>query len=135
METAPGGEIIGTVTTACVNEEHSEALIGITDDKGVARILRQPLSPDELADYRANKEAYFGKFLPVGCKITSRQELFDWFMETHKHLSRENLLRRLAAWPDFETLRLRRNDELLAAYCEGLVAAFNASGFKTDGVS
>jgi hypothetical protein len=127
-----GGEIVGTVTTASVSEEESRVYIGVTGSDGVARILSNPLSPDELADYRANREAYFGRIQPVGRKITSRVEFFDWLMSTNKNLPREELLGRLARAPDIDALRSATNDELLAAYCEGMVAAFEASGFKTD---
>ena len=127
-----GGEIVGTVTTASVSEEESCAYIGVTGADGLARILSNPLSPDELADYRANREAYFGRIQPVGGKITSRVEFFDWLISTNKHLSRAELLGRLAGAPDIEALRSASDDELLAAYCEGMVAAFEASGFKTD---
>jgi hypothetical protein len=41
-------------------------------------------------------------------------------------------LSRLARAPDIEMLRSATDDELLAAYCEGMVAAFEASGFKVD---
>lgn len=100
-------------------------------DGASAHILVHPLTPEELADYRANREAYFGRIQPVGRKITGRKEFFDWLMETNAHLSREELLNRLAAEPEIETLRSGTDDELRAAYCEDMVAAFEASGFKT----
>jgi len=109
-----------------------QLVIGVTDDKGMAHILCHPLTADELTDYRANREAYFGRIQPVGRKITGRQEFFDWLMETHAKLPRQELLNRLAAAPDIETLRCGTDDELRAAYCEGMVAAFEASGFKTS---
>jgi hypothetical protein len=34
--------------------------------------------------------------------------------------------------PDFETLKHASDDELRAAYCEAMVATFEASGFKMD---
>jgi len=52
-------------------------------------------------------------------------------MESHCHLSREELLSRLTAAPDIHKLRSGTDDDLRAAYCEGMVAAFEASGFKT----
>jgi hypothetical protein len=127
-----GGEIVGTVTAASVSEEESRAYIGVTDNNGTAHILGHPLTADELGDYRANRDAYFGRIQPVGRKITGRQEFFDWLTESHRHLSREELLNRLAAAPDIDMLRSGTDDELRAAYCEGMVAAFEASGFKTD---
>jgi hypothetical protein len=127
-----GGGIVGTVTAASVSEEESRAYVGVTDDKGVAHILGHSLTADELADYRANREAYFGRIQSVGRKVTGRQEFFDWLMETHAKLPRQELLNRLAAAPDIDTLRSGADDELRAAYCEGMVAAFEASGFKTS---
>jgi hypothetical protein len=126
-----GGEILGTVTAATVREEESQVVIGITDDKGRAHLLAHPLTADELADYRANREAYFGRIQPVGRKITTHREFFDFLMETHAHLPREELLNRLALAPDIETLRSGTDDELRATYCEGMVAVLQASGFKT----
>jgi SEC-C motif len=55
------GGLIGTVTAASVNEAGKEALIGITGQDGMSRICRCPMSEDQLADYRAHHDAYFGR--------------------------------------------------------------------------
>ena len=93
-----GGKIVGTVTAATVNEPEQQVTFGITEPNGQAHLMSEPMSADELADYRANPEAYFGKIMPVSRKITDNFEFFEWMMEAHKDLSRETLLERMAAW-------------------------------------
>jgi hypothetical protein len=119
------------VTAATVNDQGTETYLGITDQNGVGQILRKPMSEQELADYRAHPDAYFGRVQPVQKEVTDRYELFEWFMECHKGLSRQTLLERLAAAPNFDALESLDDGELLAAYCEGWVAATEAAGFRT----
>ena len=59
---------IGTVTTAMMSETEKRVYSG--DSRG--RIFSQPISEDELADYKAHPEAYFGRIQPVSKKIESR---------------------------------------------------------------
>ena len=93
------GGVIGTVTTATVNEQRREAWIGITDQSGSAQILREPMSLEQLADYQAHKDYYFGRNVPVGGKINDPFELFEWFVKSYRGLSREQLLASLARTP------------------------------------
>ena len=120
--------IIGTVTTATVSEPEKQIYMG--DDKG--RIFCQSISDEELADYRAHPEAYFGRIQSVPKTAESRYEFFEWLMEASKGLSRDTLLERLALRPNFENLKNMNDADLLAEYCEGLAASFEASGFRTE---
>jgi hypothetical protein len=117
------GGVIGTVTTAAVNEEASEAWIGITDQDGRGLILKAPMSPQQLADYRAHKDSYFGRILPVGGKINDPFELFEWFVGNHKWMSREQLLEKLAHVPSPVARGSMSSDDLLYEFCELMVAA------------
>ncbi len=81
------------------------------------------MSDGEFADYKAHPDAYFGKVVPAGRKIEDRYELFEWFMETHKGLPRTVLLERLSQAPNLDELKQLKNQDLLAEYCERLVAA------------
>jgi hypothetical protein len=122
---------IGTVTTAIMMEQEKQVYVGITDHLGRGQILCQPVSDDELADYRAHPDAYFGRILPVSKKITNRYEHFEFLMEGHKSLSRETLLERIAHYPDAAALQDADHGELLAVYCEAMVAAQEAAGFRS----
>ena len=112
------GGIIGTVTTAAVDENSSEVLIGITDQNGCGRIWTEPMSPQELADYRAHKDSYFGQILPVGGKIDNPFELFEWFVQNHKWMSRAQLLEKLKQVPSPVVRSTMSDDDLLYEYCE-----------------
>jgi hypothetical protein len=74
-------------------------LIGIMDQNGRGQIWKDSMSPQELADYRAHKDSYFGRILAVGGKIDDPFELFEWFVGNHKWMSRAQLLERLAEHP------------------------------------
>jgi hypothetical protein len=115
--------LVGTVTYASVLEHEKMAYIAVTGTDGASQILRQPMSESELADYQAHHDAYFGKLLPVSKAITDRFELFEWFMEANKGLSRAVLLERLSAGGNSDALQHKSDADLLSDYCEALVAA------------
>jgi hypothetical protein len=117
------GGVIGTVTSATVCEEASEVRIGITDQNGHGQIWREAMSAEQLADYRAHKDSYFGKIVPVGKKIDDPFELFEWLVTNHKWLSRDQLLERLAHTPNIAELRTLSDNDLLYEYCELLVGS------------
>ena len=121
-------DMVGTVTYASVHESEKTAYLAVTFTDGTSRILPQPMTDAEFADYKAHPDAYFGRVLPVPKKIEDQYELFEWFMEAHKGLSRSALLERLAQAPDVDVLKDLSDADLLAEYCEVLVAAAINSG-------
>jgi len=127
-----GKALIGTVHSATVTEQEKKMYISATDTEGQSHILQFPISDQELADYKAHPDAYFGNVVPVSKPITDRYSLFEWLIEVNKGLSRETLLERVANAPHFEALKKMSASELLAEYCEAMVAAFESSGVKLD---
>jgi hypothetical protein len=118
-----GGNLVATVTTATVLEAEKQAYIGVTDQNGQSYILTEPMTDQQLADYKAHPEAYFGKIQHVGKKIDSKYELFEFFMDSYKGLGRATLLERLATHPNASSFAGMSDDDLLAEYCEGMAAA------------
>ena len=116
-------EMVGLVTSATVNDAERKAYLGVSFTDGVSQILQQPMTDAEYADYQAHPDAYFGRVMPVAKKIEKPYELFEWFMETHKSMDRATLLQRLGKPANFDPLGLVRDTDLLAEYCEALVAA------------
>jgi hypothetical protein len=119
--------IVGTVTSATVNEAEKTMYIAIMTPEGVGQIHTQPMTDAELQDYRRHPEAYFGRVQPVSKRADTPQELFKFFMDAHRGLSRDALLQRVAGWPNFAQLKEMGDDDLLAEFCEGMVASFQAS--------
>jgi hypothetical protein len=117
------GGVIGAVTCASVDEVNSEVVVAIVDQHGRSQLWKEAMSPEELADYRRHKDSYFGRIQPVGRRIDNPFELFEWFVENHRWMSREQLLERLARAPNIEELRSKSDDDLLYEYCELMVAS------------
>ncbi|HEX4411114.1 MAG TPA: SEC-C domain-containing protein [Xanthobacteraceae bacterium] len=116
-----GTDMVGTVTYATVWESEKKAAISVIFTDGTSRILTQPMTDAEFSDYKAHPDAYFGKILPVGKKVENQYELFEFFVEASKELSRATLLQRLSRPLDFDPQV--SDADLLAEYCEALVAA------------
>ena len=81
------------------------------------------MTDQQLNDYKAHPEAYFGKIQRVGKKVHSKYELFEFFMDSYKDLDRATLLERLATHPNAGSFPAMTDDDLLAEYCEGMTAA------------
>jgi hypothetical protein len=125
-------KVIGTVTSATVIEPEKAAYIAIaTPDKG-SHLLKYPLSDDELADYWAHPEAYFGRIQPVSKGIRSIYEMFCWLMESYRNTPRERLLEFMATAPNLDELHKMSDDELRMHYCEGLCATLEAERLKKE---
>jgi len=93
-------------------------------------LLTEPMTEEQLAEYKTCPEAYFGKIVPVSKKATTPYELFEFLLEGQKHMSREQLLARLAWHPNIEVLRAMSTEDLLVEYIEGMVAARQKSLFR-----
>jgi hypothetical protein len=85
----------------------------------------------ELQDYQRHPEAYFGRVQPVSRRAGTPQEPFAFFIDAHRGLSRDALLQRVAAWPNFAQLKEMGDDDLLAEFCEGMVASFRTASHSS----
>lgn len=91
--------------------------------RNVREYLSEPMTDEQVIDYKSHPKSYFGKIQQVGKKIDSKYELFEFFMESYKGLDRATLLGRMANHPSTSLFPDMNDDELLAEYCEGMVAA------------
>jgi hypothetical protein len=121
-----------TVTAASVDEVNKQVVVGVTALGGGSYLLAEPMTDEQLTEYKAYPEAYFGKVMPVSKKVTTPYELFEFWLESHKNLSRGQLLIQLARHPNIEALRSMSTEDLLVEYAEGMVAALQQSGFKLN---
>jgi hypothetical protein len=116
-------DMVGTVTYATVWESEKKTAIAVTFTDGTSRILMQPMTDAEFGDYKTHPDAYFGKILPIPKKAENQYQLFQFFVEANKELSRATLLQRLGRPTDFDPNGEVSDADLLAEYCEALVAA------------
>jgi hypothetical protein len=111
----------GVVSAATVDEQNKVLIIGVSSDTETV-LLRSPMSDNDFAEWKEYGDASFGR-VPLETKshVEDEFELFEWFMETHKDLTRDQLISRCAGSNlDFEKLS---DEELRMAYCEAMVAA------------
>jgi hypothetical protein len=120
--------LVATVTSACIDEVNKQVIVG-TDG---GHLLAERMTDEQLAEYKAFPEAYFGKIMPVSKKVTTPFELFEFWLESHKHLSREQLLTQLAMHPNIKALRAMSTEDLLVECAEAMVAALQQSGFRLN---
>ena len=91
-------------------------------------MLSENISDGELEVYRADKDTYFGVVEPVGKKLKSPYELFEWFMESYRDTPRENLLDWMKDAPDIEELKKLDQIDLALEYCERVTITATQEG-------
>jgi SEC-C motif len=119
-----GADLIGEVTDAIVDETAKEAVIAIYTEEKQAYLLKEPMTEGQLADYRAHKEAYFGKVKYVPKGIKTPYDLFIFFVQGQKGMTRTKLLANLKMTE--QQAGARSDEDLLLEYCERLVVAIGA---------
>lgn len=124
-ETYDFGDDIGAalVTAATVMENEKAVVLGVARQKdGAALLLKSPMNDAELADYKSNSDAYFGRLQPVQKDNKTPYEFFLSLIEIHKTWPREKLLEKMKCYSNFAEIENLPHDHLVAVYCEGVVA-------------
>ena len=113
--------VIGTVTTATVNEIEKNIYFIIKTEDSKSLILTKPMSDDELIDYKNHPEGFFGSVQSPPKKTNNPYELFEWMLNTYKNTPKERLLEFMKEHPDLETLKTLSQEDLAITYCERCV--------------
>jgi hypothetical protein len=114
--------LVGTVTTATVNEAGKEMIIAVATNGEGTHMLRQPMSDEALSDYKAHPEAFFGVVQHIGKNIQDHYELFLFFYNSHQNVSKEKLLEFMRGAPDIAALQEMGQEDLALEYAERMVA-------------
>jgi hypothetical protein len=125
-----GNEVPTTLTTATVSIEEGVAYGGYWLDSGQSVIVTCPLTEDELAAYKRHPDTFFGIPLQAGRTVKTPMELFDFFHESCRQMSREKLLDVLRGAPDYEALCRLPQEELAITYAERCTGAAIQQGEK-----
>ncbi|MDD1537898.1 MULTISPECIES: SEC-C domain-containing protein [unclassified Bradyrhizobium] len=114
------GNVTGTVTSVLVQEDKKQAIIAVQTDKGSA-LLAAPMTNTDLAEWKEFGDAIFGETRKRSGPAKDRYDMFEFFVDAYKKLSRDELLRRCAA--SDEDLTQLTDEDLLLMYCEAMVAS------------
>jgi hypothetical protein len=113
-----GVERPAEVTTATVAEGERVAYCGVTFEDGRAAICTMPLSQEELAAWKRHPDTFFGVVGQRNTRADSPLELYDFFHESSKRSSKEQLLKAMASAPDFEELARLDQPQLASIHAE-----------------
>ena len=117
-----GEQRVGLVTTATVSESEGVAYCGVTlDGTEEGAIYTRPLSPEELGTYRRHPDTFFGVPSQRTTEAKTPLDLYDFFYESRRHTSKEQLLELMKTWPNQEQLATLEQPELASIYAEGMV--------------
>jgi hypothetical protein len=117
-----GINLKATVVDAAVLQGDSVVCYSVTTEEGKNLILSRPLSADELAEYQAHPEGYFGIIKSSLEPIYGPCEFFEFVLEQYKHLPRAKLLDMFCE-TDLEKAQHLSDEDLLIEVCERLAAS------------
>lgn len=114
---------VGEVTSATVVEPKAEAYVAVRTPDGRSVILTQSLTPDQMADYKAHPDLFFGEESGNGGNIEDPYLFFKWLLKTYSQTTKQRLLELMDATGNEEMAGLPQQ-ELALIYCERLALNF-----------
>lgn len=114
----------GTVTSATVVESEKTMYVGVTTEDGKGCILTKPMADDELSDYRAHPDTFFGEVRPISKGVKEPYDLFKFLWSSYRHSTKEKLLEFMKEAPDLEELQKLDQPELVLEYCDRVASTF-----------
>ena len=91
-----------TVTSACVDEPNKRVVVAVTAEDGRGFTLSEPMTEEQLAEYKTCPETYFGKIVPVSKKATTPYELFGFCWKAR------SICRASSFWPSWRGIPISK---------------------------
>ncbi|NTH65306.1 SEC-C domain-containing protein [Agrobacterium rhizogenes] len=114
---------VAKVTTAVMFPDQKRIMIGVSTEDGQHLLLSEDATDEQVADYLKHPDVYFGEIQNVTRQAKTPLELFEFFLETYSKSSKEDLLKFMNSFPQFEALRSLPQEELALIYCEQMTIA------------
>lgn len=124
-----GAEVAAELMQAVVMEGKAYAILR-DPATGESWIGTFEMTPEELADHARHPDTYFCVYQPQGKTVETAMDLFDFFVESHRDMPKEQLIALLPNHPDQASLHCLSKDELVELVAEGQTYGAIASGFK-----
>lgn len=123
-----GEQARGMLVEATVVESEKAAAGIYRLENGEHILASTPLTDAELRAYRRHPTTFFGKVnTSAGRIIDDPLEMFIWLLDTHKGVTRQQLLDRMSSWPGSDQLEAMPTEDLLELYIESLTwSAWNS---------
>jgi SEC-C motif len=118
------GGVVGKVTTATASLSEKVAYIGITTSNGEGMILTEPMTDEEIEDYKRYGEAYFGGTEMGNHEAKNIFELYEFFVKSYSKTPKGRLIELANAHPNIVQLKNLEHFDLLLEVCEFWVAPY-----------
>jgi hypothetical protein len=115
--------MVGTLLDATVMETERKIYYVVRSNNGQNHILTKTLTDNELTDYKAHPEAYFGRIKQSPKPIDNPFEFFEVLLTQHRQFPKFQLLQQMAEAPDFEHLKTLNDEDFLIEFCERLMVS------------
>jgi len=125
FENIDGNDIVAKVTCVTVDQSKKILFVGISTNEGY-KILSKEMSNEEMADYSEYPEAFEGSnYRKKG--LNTVLDIFEFFYNSFKDKSKEQLLLDLKDSNDIDELRKLSREQLAHEYCDRLTMKFYSS--------
>lgn len=125
-----GAERVGLLTTATVVEPEQKVYCALSFDDGKSAIYTWPLSDLETEAWRKHPDTFFGEVGQRTTRADTPLELYDFFLNSYQHTSRERLLELMDGAQDIAKLREFDQPTLASLYAERLVCGVMSTRSK-----
>jgi len=115
---ADGVDRPGVVTTAIVIEAWRAIMCGVTLDDGQSVLCKIPATDDDIQAWRQHPDTMFGAVGQKQTRCEDPLEVYDFFHEAFRRLTKEELLKALATAPDYARLAKLGQPELASLHAE-----------------
>ena len=116
-----GEEVEGVLesATVLVSEKSAYGVYLLEDGRRI--IVTCPMTDQEMRDYEADPDNYFGAFQPVGKKLTNYEEAYEFCYSVYSNTPKDKLLEFMDNLPNERLAELGKlsQEELAKIYCEG----------------
>jgi hypothetical protein len=130
-----GAQESAELTFADVVESESVAFCGFTLKDGRTVICKMPLSPADIAAWKRHPDTFFGVVKPRTTRADTPLQLYDFFHNQSKGLTKDRLLTVLANHPDIAQLAELDQGRLASVHAERMANGAMLGGFLTPAVN
>jgi hypothetical protein len=116
------GELVAAILEDAAAIPESRQMTGIyRTDLGERVICTNEMTEQEVSAYNEHPDTFFG-VVKQQRPLNRPLELYDFFCENYRNTPRERLLELMNSRPDREAFQSLSQEQLVRAYCEGLVS-------------
>lgn len=114
----PGQLLTATVLAGGVDEQAKKMTLHVVTREGERVTIVNDMTDDQLHDYRAHRENFFGGDAPKGTYVQTPEDIFEWALSASANTPPEALLDAMKGMPNIEAIRAMSEEDIRAEHAE-----------------